>query len=402
MTSNLSEAPAHMKRNVFLLSACLALSMTGASLVMVVVALTGKMLLPDGIWWTLPLTLQFVGTMCAVIPANLLMRKYGRRIGFTLGQVIGIIAAFICYYAIMQDSFELFCVGGYFLGFHNAFWGYYRFAAAETASHDFKSRAISFVMAGGVVAAIFGPELAKLTRELFAPILFAGSYVAIAGLCVAAIILIQFIRIPGLSEEEKANTGRPLREIMKQPIFIVAVLSAMVGYGMMSLVMTATPLAMQICGFEFDDSAFVIQWHALGMFAPSFFTGYLIRRFGVLRIILTGAVSNLLCVAINLSGVEFIQFFSSLVLLGIGWNFMFIGGTTLLTECYEPAERNKVQSLNDFLVFGTVSISSLSAGLLQRLIGWDAVNLAVIIPILIVVFSVIWLTRMTRRTQPVG
>ncbi len=396
------------KRNVFILSACLALSMTGTSLNMVISALTGQALasktaaiavpffgeIPEVAFATLPLTMQFIGTMIATIPASMFMRRVGRRIGFTLGQVIGVVGSGLACYAIILGEFWMFVACGLLIGFHNAFWQYYRFAASETASPAFKSKAISLVMAGGVVAAIFGPELAKLSNDLLAPVSFAGSFAAISVLCMVTIVLLQFVRIPNLTAEERKDSGRPLAEIARQPAFLVALLAAMFGYASMSLVMTATPLAMAVCGFGLADTAFVIQWHALGMFAPSFFTGSLIRKFGVLSVIKVGAVLVGGCVLVSLSGIALSDFWVALVLLGIGWNFMFIGGTTLLTETYRPAERNKVQAMNDFLVFGTVSIASLSAGLLQHMVGWEAVNLAITVPV-----GIAFLAALTLRLR---
>lgn len=398
------------KRNVLLLAICLAFSMSGTSLNMVISALTGKMLadpnatvfipfigtLPEESLATLPLSMQFIGTMMATIPASMFMRRVGRRVGFTIGQIIGAIGAAIACYAILEGSFWLFTLCGLMIGVHNAFWQYYRFAASETASEAFRPHAISLVMAGGVVAAVVGPTLARESQDLLAPVMFAGSYAVVVVLCLITACILQFIRIPKLKIEQQRETGRPMGQIAKQPTFVVAVVAAMLGYAVMSFVMTATPLAMQVCGFDVADTAFVIQWHVLGMFAPSFVTGTLIRRFGVLNIIKIGTVLNIGCVAVNLSGVDIEEFWLGLVLLGVGWNFMFIGGTTLLTSTYTASERNKVQALNDFMVFGTVSVASLSAGMLQNLVGWNAVNMAVIGPVLVVFLAALWLRFFNR------
>ncbi|GAB6053317.1 MFS transporter [Magnetospira thiophila] len=378
-------------RAVYFLVASQALAMTGASLVVTVSALAGKLLAPTPDLATLPFALQFVGTMAATIPANLFMARVGRRFGFTVGQSIGICGALISATAIYLGHFWLFALGSFLLGTHNAFWAYYRFAAAESVDVQFRPRAISYVLAGGVFAALAGPELAKNSMDLLAPILFAGSYLAIVGLSVLTIVLLQFVDIPTPHLENRKGGGRPLRVIARQPEFIVAVLSAMIGYGVMSLVMTATPLAMVACGFAFEDAAFVIQWHVLGMFAPSFFTGWLIRKFGVLRIILVGTLLNVVCMGLNLAGIELMNFWAALLALGIGWNFMFIGGTTLLTRTYQPEERAKVQSINDFSVFGMVALASFSSGALQNMIGWQAVNAAASLPILIAFAAVLWL-----------
>lgn len=388
-----------MKRTVLLLAGSLSLAHMGAGIVMIVTALTGKILMPEGGLPTLPLTLQFVGTMMATIPANMIMRKIGRKRGFIIGQLIGIAGALLSVYAVMELSFTLFCLGGFILGINNAVWFYYRFAAAEAASDDYRPKAISYVMAGGVVAAIFGAELFKLSYDWLSPATYAGCYLVIAILCLLIIAILQFIDVPELTAEEKKESGRPLKRIISQPLFICAVSAAMMGYGMMALVMTATPLAMEICGFEKSEFAFVIQWHVLAMFGPSFFTGGLIKRFGSITIITAGLICIALAVTINLSGIEYLHFFSGLVLLGVGWNFMFVGGTSLLTESYEKSESNKVQGLNDFLVFGTVSITSLSAGWLQEAIGWEAVNIAVVPAIILSAFALMWAARSHKRQQ---
>jgi MFS family permease len=393
MTSQpmMAHSPSVVKRNVLLLSSCLALSMTGSSLVMVVTALTGIILADNPAYMTLALTAQFVATMSTTIPASLLMRAVGRRIGFTIGQIIGIIAALVSCYAVFQGDFWLFVFGGALIGVHNAFWQYFRFAAADSSPTNFKAKAVSLVMAGGVISALFGPTLAKMSRDFFDPIMFAGSYAIVAILCCVTIVLLQFIRIPEETKEQKKQTGRPLSEIIKQPKFIVALFSAMIGYATMSLIMVATSPSMIICGYDFNDTANVIQSHALGMFAPSFFTGNLIKKFGAYKIIITGALLNFVCIAVNLSGIELSNFYIALIALGVGWNFMFIGGTSLLTESYEPSERSKVQAFNDFCVFGLVSVASYFAGSVQASIGWAAVNKSALPGLIIVLLGLSWL-----------
>jgi MFS family permease len=389
-------SPDPSRRNVVLLALSLALAMSGVSIIGTVSPLVGHMLAVDKSLATVPLAMQMAFVMVSTFPASLLMRRVGRRAGFILGQFIGLTAGVICVTAIHQGSFVLFTVGSALFGSHNAFWQYYRFAAAETATAAFRSRAISLVMSGGVIAAILGPELAKLSRDLLAPFTFAGAYAVIGVLCVASVGLLAFINIPKPEAQELKDTGRPLAEIGRQPLFVVAVLSAMIGFAVMALVMTATPIAMMASGHEFDDAAFVIQWHLLGMFVPSFFTGHLIRRFGVLNIIFVGVLLNLACVGVNLSGVEVLQFWGGLVLLGFGWNFMFIGGTSLLTETYQPAERAKAQAFNDFFVFGLATVGSFSSGAMLNAFGWDAVNYAVIAPALVTSAAIVWL-RLVHR-----
>lgn len=385
------------RHNVLVLTLSLMVTQVGTSVVAVVTALTGQMLALDKSLATVPLALQFTATMLSTIPASFFMARVGRRVGFTMGQMIGMVAALLSAYAIVEGSFLLFALGGALLGVHNAFWLYYRFAAAESVDEDFRSRAVSYVLAGGVVAAVAGPELAKHTRVLFEPFLFAGCYVAIAILNVVAALLLQLIDIPRPAAGRALGVGRPLLRIMRQPAFVTAALSAMIGYGVMLLVMTATPLAMVACGFSFVDAAFVIQWHAIGMFAPSFVTGHLIRRFGVINIIATGAALDAVCMVINLAGIELVNFWAALVLLGVGWNFMFIGGTTLLTETYEPEEQFKVQAVNDFLIFATVALASFSAGAMQHWIGWAAVNAGMALPILVAFAVVVWLRLVRGR-----
>jgi len=392
--------PGAARRNVLVLATCQALSMSGQSIVLTVAALAGHMLAADKSLATLPLAAQFTATMLSTIPASLLMGRIGRRAGFTVGQTFGVTGAVLAAFAIYQASFVVFAIAAALLGVHNAFWQYYRFAAAEATSEEMRSRAISYVLTGGLVAAFIGPMLARATRDWLTPFTFAGSYAAIVGLSFLTILLLQFVRIPLPSKPKGGGSGRPLPEIVRQPAFVVAVLAAMFGYGTMTLVMTATPLAIIACGLPFNDAAFVIQWHLVGMFAPGFVTGHLIRRFGVLTVIMVGTLLNALCMAINLAGVNLVNFWLALLLLGVGWNFMFIGGTTLLTEAARPEERAKVQATNDFMVFTMVALASFSSGALQHLVGWQAVNAAVALPMLVAFAAAAWLLRVRRRAQP--
>jgi MFS family permease len=364
--------------NVLLLTLCQALGMTANNILATTAALVGYSLLVDKTWATLPTALQMTGTMAAIVPASLLMARLGRRTGFTIGATIGAAGAATAVLAIFRASFPLFCLGTFLLGSANGFAAYYRFAAAETAQPAFRGKAISLVMAGGVAAAIFGPETAKWSRDLFNPVLYAGCYAMIVLFFLAAIALLRLVDIASPPAPASRVPARPLRAIVGQPIFIVAASAGMLAYGMMSLVMTATPLAMLGCGLPFGDTAFVIQWHALGMYAPSFVTGHLIDRFGATRIMQTGVVLLALCAAAALSGVALGQFWLALLLLGIGWNFLFIGSTALLTEAYTPAERAKTQAANDFLIFGMVALSSFSSGVVLNGFGWSALNLLIL------------------------
>jgi len=385
------KASLHTRRNVIILAICQALSMSGSSLVMTISALAGKMLAGDPALATVPMAVQFLVTMMSTVPASLLMGRVGRKIGFCVGQTFGITGAALSCWALFEGSFNWFVVGGALLGVHNAFWQYYRFAAADTAGPEFRAKAISYVLTGGVLAAVIGPQISKSTFDLFDPIQFAGGYVGVIALSTLTIVLLQMIRIPKPPKPSAdAPAGRPMLEIARQPVFMVAVLSSMVGYATMTFIMQATPLAMQICGFGFTDTATIIQWHVLAMFAPSFFTGHLIKRIGVINVILIGTLCNFFAMAVNFSGVDFSNFWAGLMLLGVGWNFMFIGGTTLVTEAYRPEEQSRVQAFNDLLVFGCVATAAFGSGYLQAKFGWLAVNVVLALPVFAVFMAAIW------------
>lgn len=398
-TATLAHDAARARRSVTVLAFSQALSMTGASIVMLVTALAGAYLAEDDRLATLPLAMQFVATMAATFPAALWMKRVGRRVGFTVGQCIGVCGGFVSCFALLEGRFDFLVAGAMLLGVHNAFWGYYRFAAADAALPEKRAKAISLVMAGGLLSAVAGPELSKATRDIFSPITFAGCYAMIAVIALFTAVLIQAaaLKKPASPSQRHDPNARPLLEIMRQPKFVVAAVSAMVGYGVMILVMSATPLSMVGCGFAFEDAAFVIQWHALAMFGPSFFTGALIKKFGALPMIAAGVVLNTVCMISNLSGVELINFWLGLTTLGLGWNFMFIGGTTLLTDVYRPGEKEKTQAANDFLVFATISVATFSSGALQNSFGWGAVNGAMVVPLIAATLMVTWLSKLNRR-----
>ena len=384
------------RRNVLLLALCQALGMTGISVLMIIVGLVGYSLAIDKSLATLPLALGFVGTMLTTIPASALMRRIGRRAGFSLGAVVGIFSALLSAYAIWQQDFWLYAVAALGIGVKGSFIHFYRFAAADTASEAFRPKAISLVLAGGVVAALAGAPLARATRELFSPNLYVGCYLAIAVLSLLALVVLQFIRIPPLTAEQRADHGRPLRVIARQPTFIVAVMAAAIGYGVMTLVMTTTPLAMNSYDHGFGETTWVIQWHALAMFVPSFVSGSLIKKFGATQIILTGGFVTIACVIVALLGTSFWYFWLALFLLGLGWNFMFIGGTTLATETYTIVERNKTQALNDFIIFTVVACASLASGALHHWFGWQAVVIGVT-PLLALAMAAVSYLHFTRR-----
>jgi MFS family permease len=388
------------RRVVLLLAMCQALAMTGASIVGTTGAIVGSMLAPDRALSTLPIAVQMTGRMTATIPAALLMARIGRRPGFWTGAALGASGAAIAAIAVFHADFALFCAGTFLLGTYNGVAQQYRFAASEIADEGFRSKAISLVLAGGVVSAVLGPQTAKWSSALFVPYLFAGCYVVIIVLCFAAALLLCFVQLPKPLPPVLRRAGRPLAQIARQPTFVAAVISGMVGYGVMSLVMTATPIAMLDCGHVFGDAAFVIQWHALGMYAPSFVTGHLIARFGVTRILLTGAALLLLCCAINLAGLGVINFWAANTVLGIGWNFLFVGATALLTRTYRAEERGKVQALNDFLIFGTVALSSFASGALLSGVGWSMVQIAVMPFVVVAAGAVLWWRQREASIAP--
>ena len=379
--------------NVALLATCQALGMSCLALSITITALVGTGLAPDPSLATFPLALQFVATAASTIPASLLMGRFGRRTGFTIGGLLGVAGGMVACQAVIVGSFSLFCLGAALLGAFSAHVALYRFAAADVAGPKLRSRAISLVMVGGIVSAILGPELAKWTRELFAPFLFAGGFAAIAGLAFAGLALVQFVDLPPPVVRKRGEKGRPLAELVKQPKLVVAVLCAMVAYGSMNLIMVSTPLAMIACAHPFETAAFVIQWHVVGMYAPSFVTGHIIERIGVLRVISIGAFLILGCVLINMTGIEVLQFWAALVLLGVGWNFMYVGATSLLTETYRPEEQSRVQAFNEFMVFGTTAVTALASGAIFSFLGWQALNLGVVLPIILAAGAAIWLNR---------
>jgi len=387
------------KKNVVILTVCQALLYTGNVILITLNGLVGFAFAADKTLATLPISTFVIGVAISTIPASIWMKRVGRRSGFMTGAGIGILGAMLATYAVYIASFWTLCAGTALMGIYSAFGQYYRFAAADLASDNFKSKAISLVMAGGILGGIIGPESTKFTKDLLQPA-FLASYGSLIFICILAMILLWFIDIPKPSEEENKQPGRPLREIMRQPIFVVAVLGAMIGYGVMNLIMTATPLAMTQHHHPFNEAAFVIEWHVIAMFAPSFVTGSLINRFGVYTIMLWGAALMVACVAISLAGIALMNFWTALVLLGVGWNFLFVGGTTLLTEVYLPAERAKTQAANDFLVFTVVALSSLSSGSLLYHFSWQVVNYAALPFLVVVAIAIIWL--MMRREKAIA
>ena len=386
------------RRNVGLLAACQALLLTNSATLIAINGLAGLALAPAQALATLPVTCWVLGGALATMPASLHMKRVGRQRGLTTGTLWGMVGALLCAGAVWQQSFWLLCFGTLVFGVYNAYGQYYRFAAADVAGPDFKSTAISLVLAGGLVGGILGPTTSRFTVDLLTP-RFTGAYLALIGFALATLVLLRFIRIPTPDAKAQAARGRPLREIAAQPKFIVAVLSGAIGYGVMNFLMTSTPIAMGVCGHPYSDAAFVISSHVIGMFAPSFVTGGLIRRAGVLPVMFAGAILNFAAIGIALSGISVAQFWGSLVLLGVGWNFLYIGGTTLLTETYRPEEMAKAQGANEQVIFIVMAISSFTSGLTVTQAGWERVNLYALPLVALVAVAIGWFALVQRRAR---
>jgi predicted MFS family arabinose efflux permease len=371
-------------RNVFLLTGAQAAFQTASIMLVTLSGLIGLALADDTSLATLPIALMVVASTATMIPASMWMQRWGRRHGFFAGTLLGMASGAVGWLAVTRHSFALFALANVLVGMYQGFAQYYRFAAAESASHEYKSRALSWVMTGGVVAAIAGPALARVTKDVWAEP-FAASFLAMVLLAMLAALLLSQLRLPTLQGEQpgqpdnaQATQARPLTDIARQPVFLTALVCSAVAFAVMVMVMTATPLAMQLCGHPLSAAATVIQGHVLGMFVPSFFTGALINRFGVLAVLSMGLALLAAQVGVNISGIELPHFLAGLTLLGVGWNFMFIAATTLVMQAYRPSERAKSQAMFDFITYGLASVASFSAGGLLQAWGWRGVNLAVL------------------------
>lgn len=394
------------RKNAYLYAGCQSLVGSAAPICITLGGVAGSYLLgTDKSLATLPVTGFNVGAVLASIPAALLMRKIGRRYGFMSGALVGVVGLLVAIYALYIQSFWVFVAAIVVVGCSNSFAQQYRFAATDRGSKEFKPKAISIVLIGGVGAAILGPQFILQFKDFLSPVPFAGAFLWAISLFVFGLIVMSFLE-PGQPEQTKEEiakgTGRPLSEIVAQPKFIVSVFCAVATYALMAFVMTAAPLAMIACGFDITDATWGIQWHVLAMFVPSFFTGSLIARFGKETIIATGLVILALCGVISLQGVNIENFYIGLVLLGLGWNFGFIGATAMLTDTYEPLEKNKVQGINDFLLFGTVAIASFMSGLslnndASRNFGWDFINWVIFPVVGAALLSLLWLKLKNKK-----
>jgi len=395
------EDPSAARRQILLLVCCQALLYVNLVTLIAVNALAGLALAPTPLAATLPITAYIAGSALTTLPASFAMARWGRRAGFMFGAAMGAIGCTLAALGVLAGSFLLLCFGTFVVGVNNAFGQYLRFAAADVADaydRSLKERAIAWVLAGGVAGGILGPELSKLTRGLL-PADFAGSYAALTVVSLLACAIASRVRIPAMTAAAKAAAGaaRSLTQIARQPTFVVAVLVGAISYGAMNLLMTATPLAMKVCGFGYPESADVIMWHVVAMFAPGFFTGNLIRKFGAPRVMLAGCAAMFATVLIANAGLTYWHFWSALVALGLGWNFMFIGATTLLTSTYAPAEKAKVQGVNDLAVFLTMVTSSAASGALISATGWFDLNLFAAPFMLAATLAIVWLLALRLR-----
>ncbi|HUH92581.1 MAG TPA: MFS transporter [Casimicrobiaceae bacterium] len=387
-------------RDIFLLACCQALLLVNNAALISMNGLVGYALAPAKALATAGATTFVLGSAAAAMPAALWMAKVGRRRGFMTGSLVAIVGSVTCSLALAVSSFALYCLGTAIIGVYTAFGLQYRFAAAEVAAPEFKAKAISLVLAGGIAGGFLGPEASRWGRELLS-VPFLGSFLLMSAFALLALGVQSRVRVPKPAIAAGAG-GRPLAAIASQPVFAVAALSAALGYGVMNLLMTATPLAMSFCSHPYSAAAFVIEWHVVGMYAPGFFTGGLIQRYGVLRVIVAGTALVATSIGIAVSGNAIGHFWTALVLLGVGWNLMYTGGTTLLTEAYTPQDRARTQGLNDFIVFTVMGVSSFSSGALVDAAGWERMNAVALPFVATVATAALWLAAVRRRAGAVA
>jgi len=385
-------------RNVAALAACQGLLVTNNISVVSVGSLAGYMLAAEKALSTLPATAYILGGALSTYPISLLMKHMGRRAGFTLGACAGLLGAVICTFAVGLHSFWLFCLGTLVGGMYTASGGYYRFAAADAVTQGFKSKAISLVLAGGIIGGVLGPESSKLTKDLLS-VTFMGCYAALILFALIALAILRLVDLPAPSDSERTGSTRPLGQIMRQPVFVVACLGAVTAYAVMNLLMGATPLAMQICGLPYNSAALVVEWHIIGMFAPALVAGSLVHRFGPHWIMAAGVGTFFLCVLSAVTGQSVPHFWLSGTLLGLGWCFLYVGATTLLTEAYAPAEKAKAQGINDMLVYIIMATSSAVSGAILYRFGWNVLNYAALPLLLCTATAIVWLAAVRRAEE---
>ncbi len=386
-----------MNPNLFLLALCQGLFLTNNVTFIAINGLVGLSLAPVGWMATLPVMGYVVGGALSTGLVAKSQAKWGRRVSFQLGLLVGLLSAMLCAYAAHTHNFALLVVATVVAGYYSANGQLYRFAAAELAEVSFREKAVSWVMAGGLIGAIVGPNLASKSKSWFETP-FMGAYVALTVVAVLGMVLMHFVKFPPVPEKPKGSSeGRPLSEIMKQPVFIVSAAAAALSFGVMNLLMAATPLAMQVCGYPFSDAALVLEWHVIGMFAPGFFTGHLIKKFGTLQIMGVGALLNFVCIAVALSGTDLSQFLIALFLLGVGWNFLFTGSTTLSMTAWRPEEKDRAQAAINFCVFATMAVTSFASGALVNTRGWDWLNYGSLVPVGLTAMALLWLVWIRKN-----
>jgi MFS family permease len=388
-----------MNRHLWLLAICQGLFLTNNVTFIAINGLVGFSLAPLGWMVTLPVMGYVVGGAFSTGLVAKSQHRFGRKAAFQMGLVVAALSALLCAYAAWSQNFWLLCAATVMAGYYNANANLYRFAAAELARVGYKEKAVSMVMAGGLIGAVAGPNLAAQTRTL-TDVPFMGAYLALAGVALLSMAVLSFITFPPAPAKMHNDDGRPLREIMRQPVFMVAAACGALGFGVMNLLMAATPLAMQQCSLPFADVALVLEWHVIGMFAPGFFTGHLIKRFGVLPIMGVGVLLNAACIVVALSGVDLHQFLIALFLLGVGWNFLFTGSTTLSLQTYTPAEKDRAQGALNFFVFAITALSSFASGVLVTTQGWQLLNAGSLIPVALTGAAIVWLGTRPHAALP--
>jgi MFS family permease len=394
---------ARARSNVVRLAAAQALTGANSAVIFATGSIVGATLAPDVAFATVPISMYVVGLAAGTLPTGAISRRYGRRVAFIIGTGCGVATGLLAAFAILHGSLTLFCCATFLGGLYGAVSQSYRFAAADGASAEYRPKAVSWVMAGGVFAGVLGPQLVQWTMDIWSPYLFAFSFVMQAMVAVVAMAVLAGIDAPRPAPSD-LHGGRPLLRIVRQPRFIAAALCGAIAYPMMNLVMTSAPLAMKMCGLSVSDSNFGIQWHIVAMYGPSFFTGSLIARFGAPRMVAFGLLLEAGAATIGLTGITAIHFWATLMVLGVGWNFSFVGASALVLETHRPQERNKVQAFNDFLVFGMMAVGSFSSGQLLANYGWSAVNLVVYPPVLLglTVLTLTSFARRRARLQPIA
>lgn len=399
-----SPPPVTVNKNLWLLALCQGLFLTNNVVFIAINGLVGLQLAPFGWMATLPVMGYVVGAALSTPLVARTQARWGRQASFQIGLAVAIASCALCAWAAFSANFWLLCAATLLAGYYSANGSLYRFAAAELTAPDYREKAVSLVLAGGLLGAVAGPNLASATRTLF-PVPFAGAYMALMGVALLSMLCMAAIRFEPAAPRAAAGqapAGRSLAELMRQPVFVISILAAALSYGVMNLLMAATPLAMQVCGFDFNASALVLEWHVIGMFAPGFVTGHLIKRLGVLPVMGAGVLLNFACVAVAQMGIALHHFGIALFLLGLGWNFLFTGATTLSMTAYRPEEKDRAQAAINFCVFGTLAMSSFASGVLVTTQGWALLNAGSLVPIVVTGLALAWLAVQRRRAARAG